>query len=110
VAYLYDPRAKTFVNTNNPAIIMADAMIRIGAIEPDEKFWRKIELLANYADSGNGIGPLVKHEYEKELKKTAKRKPRKKKQEKKPEIIEMPKKRLTLKAKINGKRAKKNMV
>jgi len=110
VAYLYDPRVKTFVDTNNPAIIMADAMIRIGAIEPDDKFWQKIELLANYADSGNGIGPMIKTEYEKELKKSKpKRKPRKKKTQTNSEVIELPKKRLTLKAKINGSK-KKNMV
>ncbi len=105
MVYLYDPRVKTFINTDNPAIIMADAMIRIGAIEPDENFWEKIKLLADYADSGNGIGTLVRSEFKKELKKNKKSRKRKPK----PEIIEIPKKRLTLKAKINEKR-KKNMV
>ena len=110
MVYLYDPRVNALVNTNNPILIMADAIIRVGAIEPDKDFWEKIKLLADYADSGNGMGNFVKAEFQKELKKE--RKPRKKKpKEVKPEkVIEIPKKRLSLKAKINGTRNKKHLV
>jgi len=63
--YLYDPRVNSFVNTDNPAIILADAMIRIGAVVPDNNFWDKIKILANYAEAGNGMGKIVKAEFKK---------------------------------------------
>lgn len=48
---LFDPRANGLIDTENPAIILADAMIKVSAINPDKKFWDAITTLANYADS-----------------------------------------------------------
>jgi hypothetical protein len=47
---LYDPRVKDHVETNNPAIIIAQILIDTGMFSPTEDFWKKIADLANYSD------------------------------------------------------------
>jgi hypothetical protein len=46
LVYLFDPRYGTLVETDNPAIILADMMVRSGLIKPDTDFWNKIRRLA----------------------------------------------------------------
>jgi len=47
---LYDPRFERKIKTDNPAIIMADRVVKSGMLEPDKEFWNTIKRLANYAD------------------------------------------------------------
>jgi hypothetical protein len=47
---LYDPRYERKIKTNNPAIILADKVVKSGILEPDKDFWDTIKRLANYAD------------------------------------------------------------
>jgi len=46
----YDPRFDRKVKTNNPAIMMADLVVKSNLVNPDKEFWDKIKKLANYAD------------------------------------------------------------
>lgn len=47
---LYDPRFERKIKTNNPAIILADKVVKSNLVDPDEYFWDRIRKLANYAD------------------------------------------------------------
>lgn len=47
---LYDPRFNRKMKTNNPAIILADKVVKSNLVHPDEDFWNRIKKLANYAD------------------------------------------------------------
>ena len=47
---LYDPRFERKIKTDNPAIIMAERVVKSGMLEPDKEFWNTIKRLANYAD------------------------------------------------------------
>ena len=47
---VYDPRIKKSIYSNNPALILAEIIIKSELISSDKEFWNKIKILANYAD------------------------------------------------------------
>lgn len=47
---LYDPRFNRKIKTDNPAIILANKVVKNRFIDPDETFWDRIKQLANYCD------------------------------------------------------------
>jgi hypothetical protein len=47
---LYDPRFDRKIKTNNPAIVLADRVIKSNLVDPDKEFWDNIRKLANYMD------------------------------------------------------------
>ena len=47
---LYDPRYERRIRTDNPAIILADRVLKSNLVEDNKQFWNTIKKLANYAD------------------------------------------------------------
>ena len=47
---VYDPRVKFNVVSDNPALILAEAMTKLEYITPTEDFWQSIGILADYCD------------------------------------------------------------
>lgn len=47
---VYDPRVKFNVISDNPALILAEAMTKLECVIPTEDFWQSIGILADYCD------------------------------------------------------------
>jgi len=47
---VYDPRTKLNVISDNPALILAEIILKLEFFTPTEEFWENIEKLANYCD------------------------------------------------------------
>ena len=47
---VYDPRVKFNVFSDNPALILAEIILKLEFFTPTEEFWENIEKLANYCD------------------------------------------------------------
>ncbi len=47
---LYDPRFNRKIKTDNPAIVLANEVVKTRFVNPDENFWDRIKQLANYCD------------------------------------------------------------
>ena len=57
-ALVYDPRTKTWVTSDNPALIMGYLLQRghiITSLTLDEEFWENIKELANFCETKKGI-------------------------------------------------------
>ena len=48
--YLFDPRKNKLVDTDNPMLILVDAMIRVGVVKPTKQFWNKMMPLIDLGD------------------------------------------------------------
>lgn len=53
--YLYDPRFCCKVETNNPAIIMANLILKNDLMTEDKQFWNTIKELADYNDEKKNL-------------------------------------------------------
>lgn len=47
---VYDPRVKFNVHSDNPALILAEIMLKLKYIDSTEDFWENIAILADYCD------------------------------------------------------------
>lgn len=47
---VYDPRTKLNVISDNPALILAETILKLEFFNPTEDFWENIKKLANYCD------------------------------------------------------------
>lgn len=114
--YLFDPRENKIINSDNPALLFADIMIKQFSdnFKIDNRFWVLVSDLANICDGKNHNSRKVsickneEHEYQIFVDKvddTLKEEMIKRKKEKNKGIKKIP-----LKLKLNGKKKKKNMV
>jgi len=47
---VYDPRVKRTINSDNPALIVAEIITKSKFIKVTDDFWQNIKILADYCD------------------------------------------------------------